>query len=140
MGDNDYLALGDWNAYCSMCGRKRKASKMVRNWQGMYRCPEHNEERQPQDFARGVADQIGVPWAQDQGPDFIMICSYNDRSGIPGYCGPGCAIPGNTNYLQNMISDWSPANPLIVPNVNNAVPGYDYPGLAIPSIPYKLGV
>ena len=49
-----------------MCGRKRKAAELVRNWQGLYRCPEHNEPRQPQDFARGVPDKMGVPWAQPE--------------------------------------------------------------------------
>lgn len=60
----DYYDEGTWNASCSMCGRKRKASDLVRNWQGLYRCPEHNEERQPQDFARGIKEDMGVPWAQ----------------------------------------------------------------------------
>jgi len=63
-GRADYLQLGDWNASCSMCGRKRKASQMVRNWQGLYRCPEHDDQRQPQDFVRAVPDIMSVPWAQ----------------------------------------------------------------------------
>lgn len=94
-GPNDYWEEGDWNAACSMCGRKRKASQMVRNWQGLYRCPEHNESRQPQDFARGLPDNMGVPWAQFEEVSYVMICTTNTRSGIPGYAGPGCAIPGN---------------------------------------------
>jgi len=63
-GRADYLELGDWNAQCSMCNRKMKASMMVKNWQGMYRCPEHNEPRQPQDFVRAVPDIMSVPWSQ----------------------------------------------------------------------------
>lgn len=63
-GRADYLALGNWNALCSMCGRKRKASEMVRNWEGQYRCPVHNEIRQPQDFVRGVPDIMTPPWVQ----------------------------------------------------------------------------
>ncbi len=65
-GRADYYKFGDFNAACSMCGRKRKASELVRNWQGLFRCPEHNEPRQPQDFARGVPDKMGVPWAQPE--------------------------------------------------------------------------
>lgn len=65
-GRADYLLLGDWNAACSMCGRKRKASQLVRNWQGLYRCPSHNEPRQPQDFVRNVKDVMTVPWAQPE--------------------------------------------------------------------------
>lgn len=72
-GQADHLVLGDWNAACSMCGRKRKASEMVRNWQGLYRCPIHNETRQPQDFARGIKENIGVPWAQLELIEFTSI-------------------------------------------------------------------
>lgn len=72
MGRADYLALGDWNAVCSMCGRKRKASELQRNWQGMWRCPEHNEPRQPQDFVRAVPDVQTAPWVQSPVDIFVM--------------------------------------------------------------------
>jgi len=62
-GMADYWAPGDWNAACSLCGRKRKFTYLERNWQGMYRCPEHNEPRQPQDFVRGIPDKMGVPYS-----------------------------------------------------------------------------
>ena len=94
-GRADYYKDGSWNAYCSMCGRKRKADEMVRNWQGMYRCPEHDEPRQTQDFARGVPENIGVPWAQEPTPLMINICSINTRSAVPGVALPGCMVPGN---------------------------------------------
>lgn len=93
-GRADYLALGDFNAACSMCGRKRKASMLVRNWQGLYRCPEHNEPRQPQDFARGVKEVISPPWAQIETDQFITFCSFNGRSAIPGWAEAGCMISG----------------------------------------------
>lgn len=94
-GRADYLEVGDYNAACSMCGRKRKASQLVKNWQGLYRCPEHNEPRQPQDFARGVKDVMTVPWAQLETDVFIQTCSMNGQSAIPGEAEPGCMIPGN---------------------------------------------
>lgn len=72
-GRADYLLLGDWNVACSMCGRKRKASELVKNWQGQYRCPEHNEPRQPQDFARGIKEVISPPWAQIETDKFITF-------------------------------------------------------------------
>jgi hypothetical protein len=72
-GRADLLELGTFNAACSMCGRKRKASQLVRNWQGLYRCPEHNEPRQPQDFARGVKDDMSVPWNQHTLKDFVLV-------------------------------------------------------------------
>jgi len=63
-GRADYLALGDWNAVCYQCGRKRKASQLKRYWQGYYVCPEHWEIRQPQDFVRAVPDVQTPPWTQ----------------------------------------------------------------------------
>lgn len=63
-GRADYLALGDWNAVCFECGRKRKASMLRKHWQGYYVCSEHWEPRQPQDFVRNVPDVMTVPWAQ----------------------------------------------------------------------------
>ena len=68
----DYFKPGDWNALCSMCGAKKKASQLVKNWQGQWRCPEHNEPRQPQDFVRSVPDDQSVPWSQDPTDTFIF--------------------------------------------------------------------
>ena len=96
MGRADYFELGDWNAACSMCGRKRKASQMVRNWQGLYRCPEHNEARQPQDFVRSTPDVMSVPWAQPQTDSFVTFCTFNGTSAIPDWAEPDCAIPDRT--------------------------------------------
>jgi hypothetical protein len=98
-GQADYYSDGDFNAYCSMCGRKRKASTMDRNWQGLYRCPVHNEARQPQDFVRGVKDDTSVPWAQILSDnDFVFICSINTQCSLPGFGLPGCMMPGNSHF------------------------------------------
>jgi hypothetical protein len=94
MGRADHLELGDWNAVCSLCGFKRKASTMVRNWQGFYRCPEHNEPRHPQDFVRGEQDIQTVPWSQPPTETFVNICSFDGISAVPGVGLPGCMIPG----------------------------------------------
>lgn len=75
MGRADFLSLGDWNVVCFQCGFKRKASTMERNWQGYYVCPEHNEPRQPQDFARGVPDNQIPPWVQ---PAPAVIYTYTN--------------------------------------------------------------
>lgn len=97
-GRADYLALGDWNAVCSLCGFKRKAGEMVKNWQGYWRCPEHNEPRQPQDFVRGEQDVQTVPWAQPPTHLYSEICTLNGLSAITGYSLPGCMLPGNNRY------------------------------------------
>lgn len=98
MGRADFLRLGDWNVACSQCGRKRKASTMVKNWQGMWRCPEHNEPRQPQDFVKGVREHITPPFVQPQVDVYNYVCSINGQSGLPGVGTPGCMLPGSTYY------------------------------------------
>lgn len=102
MGRADNLELGTWNAACSLCGAKRKANQLVKNWQGFYRCPEHNEPRQSQDFVRGVEDKMGVPWSQPPNDIEIFFCTLNGQSAIPGVAFPGCMIPGNTVYSPEL--------------------------------------
>lgn len=104
MGEADYLKLGDWNATCSMCGFKRKAGTLVKNWQGMWRCPKHNEPRQSQDFVRGVPDIQTPPWVQPPGADtFLAVCSPNSRSAIPAYAEPGCMLPGYLDPINTIF-------------------------------------
>jgi hypothetical protein len=94
MGRADYLELGTWNALCSLCGRKRKANTMVKNWQGLYRCPEHDEPRHPQDFVRAVPDVQTPPWVQRPPADvFVVLCSPTDRSALPDLAIPDCVLP-----------------------------------------------
>lgn len=131
MPKEDAFVSGEWNAACSMCGRKRKASQLVRNWQGMYRCPEHNEERQPQDFVRGVREVITVPWAQPETDTNISVCSLNGQSSIPGWAVPGCEIPGRTYLNPDEGIDYD-----VPPNCTiytlTAIPAYAGPGCSIP--------
>jgi len=93
-----YFEPGAWNAICSICGRKRKSTEMVKNWQGYWRCPEHNEPRQPQDFVTGIQDIQTVPWSQPPASLYIAICTMNTQSAFPGIGVPGCMKPGNTVY------------------------------------------
>lgn len=94
MGQADYLKLGDYNAVCSMCGFKFKASSLQLNWQGMYRCARCNEPRQPQDFVRAVPDIQTPPWVQPPSEIMLPQCSWEGRQGITGIGIAGCAING----------------------------------------------
>jgi hypothetical protein len=105
MARSNYFAPGDHNALCSMCGRKRKASELVKNWQGAYRCPEHNEPRHPQDFAKGIQEHPGVAWSQAPNDVFVVFCTAQGSSSIPNWATPGCAIPSR---LFN-LSKWNGA-------------------------------
>lgn len=93
-GPTEYFSPGDWNALCSMCGRQMKASMMVKNWMGAWRCPEHDEMRQPQDFAKGELEYPVPPFTQDPPDNYILVCSPAGSSASPGYATPGCMIPG----------------------------------------------
>lgn len=91
-GRADYLELGDWNAVCFECGRKRKASTLKKHWQGYWVCPEHWEPRHPQDFVRGVKDTITPPFQQPPEDTFVGVCTWQGRQGIVGYGVVGCMI------------------------------------------------
>jgi len=91
-GRADFLDLGNWNAQCSMCGRKRKGGDLVQNWQGLWRCPEHNEPRQPQDFVRPVADNQLPPFVQTNTYNFVYVCDPEGVTAISDYAVADCAI------------------------------------------------
>lgn len=93
MTRRDYLALGDWNAECSMCGRKFKASELSKHWEGMYRCRDCYEERHPQDFVRGITEAITPPWVQKPPDTYIYFCTAAGTSAMPGASIPGCMLP-----------------------------------------------
>ena len=94
-GRADYFALGDWNVVCYQCGRKRKASTVIKHWQGYYVCKEHWEPRQPQDFVRNVPDIQTPPWAQPMpAPVFRTYCTIEGSTGITGIGIAGCAVAG----------------------------------------------
>jgi len=101
----DYLALGDWNAVCFECGRKRKGSSLKKNWQGYWVCPEHWEARQPQDFVRATVDIQTPPWVQQPSDTFALMCTPNGTSAIPGQMEPGCIIPAYLSPMYNPDSD-----------------------------------
>lgn len=102
-GVADFYSPGDFNAVCSMCGKKRKASTMERNWQGLYRCPEHNEQRQPQDFVRATKDDTSVPWAQLPAGAFTSFCTLNTQSALADIGVADCMRADNTYYDPNGV-------------------------------------
>lgn len=106
-GRADFLELGDWNAVCGQCGRKRKASTMRMlpagvPGAGFYVCfPEHWDARHPQEFVRSVPDDMSVPWAQPPVNSFVPVCTPNGISAVPGQIQPGCVIPGYLSPAYN---------------------------------------
>ena len=75
MGHADYLRNGDWNAICDRCGSKFKFSQLKLEWDGLYVCTANGcwEPRQPQDYVKGVRDDMAVPVSRpDQPPIYIQ--------------------------------------------------------------------
>lgn len=86
---------GQWNAYCSMCGRQKKSGELLKHWQGQYRCQRCWEPRHPQDFVRNLPPELPIPWSQNTPPgDLPSLCTPNGQSAVPGTAEPGCMIPG----------------------------------------------
>ena len=97
MPNADFYDSGSWNAYCSMCNGTYKASELKKHWQGMWRCHKCWEPRNAQDFVKAGPPDEPPPFIQPPNDVFVEdICTLNNRSGIPDYATPGCAIPGNT--------------------------------------------
>lgn len=77
-----YYKKGDWNVIEDIGGRKVKASKTRKRWDGFRVLDQDYEERHPQDFVRAVPDDQSVPWTRSEGEDkSINPCVYWD-SGI----------------------------------------------------------
>jgi hypothetical protein len=87
-----YFEPGSWNAVCSMCGRERKSSRLIKNWQGQWRCPEHNEPRHPQDFVRPHSEEKPPAWTQNPSDTFVVECTLNGVNAIADYGTADCAI------------------------------------------------
>jgi hypothetical protein len=126
---------GDWLATCFQCGQRKLASTLRKHWQGYWVCPEHWEERHPQDFVRGVQDIQTVPWSQPQWLNdndiAIAFCTISGRSAVPAHAIPGCLMPGNPTVDLELESPTIP--PLCDIYEIQGVPGWAGPGCAIPS-------
>lgn len=72
MSHKSVFINGEWNAICDVCGREYKASELQQRWDGMMCCHQDWEPRHPQDFVRGVADQISVPWSRPEPEDTFI--------------------------------------------------------------------
>ena len=73
---------GDWNAICDSCGKKLKASLLLKRWDGLMVCKSDWEPRQPQDFVRAKADLQAPKWTRPESPD-VFITSYNQLTATP---------------------------------------------------------
>lgn len=116
MGEADYFKLGDWNARCDRCGRKRKGSELRQQWNNLWVCPEHWEPRQPQDFVRSIVENPTPPFVRNPSDVFVQdgagaFCTPTGRTAIAGVGIAGCAVAGfiDPAYDPN-VDDGGPFN------------------------------
>jgi len=70
---HNYYVRGEWNAACDQCGRVFKSGQMRLRWDNARVCSACWEPRQPQDFVKGIPDNMSVPWARPWVPNFGTI-------------------------------------------------------------------
>jgi hypothetical protein len=73
-GPKDYLKVGDWNAFCDVCGFKYKASELRKRWDGMMVCADDLEPRHPQDYLKAVQEKPAPPFSRprNDGPSPLI--------------------------------------------------------------------
>lgn len=138
-GKADYFAKGEWNFYCDLCGAKTKSSDGVKTWNNLYVCRHHKEVRNPQDFLRGVKEDMSVPWSRPtsvgQQP---FVCTFWGSSAYSDLAEADCAQADNAPLTFGIL--FSMKYPIPPSQVAlfaaSGVPGYAIPGLAIPGNPY----
>ena len=72
MGQADFLRVGDYNAICDVCGRKFKFSRLRQKWDNTWACEQDWEPRQPQDYLRGIPDNMSVPLSRPDPPTLFL--------------------------------------------------------------------
>ena len=74
MGHADYYRSGTYNGICDRCGSKFKFSDLKLEWDGLYVCTANGcwEPRQPQDYVKGVMDNMAVPVSRPDQPNVFL--------------------------------------------------------------------
>lgn len=69
MGHADYLLVGSNNTICDQCGRKFKAKDLKEQWDGLWTCSRCWDYRHPQEYVRGVKDNMTPALSRPEAPD-----------------------------------------------------------------------
>jgi hypothetical protein len=74
VGRKDYYSHGNYNVICDLCGQKFKATELTMQWNYLFTCSTCYEPRNPQDFVKGIRDDMKVPIARPDAttPTFIV--------------------------------------------------------------------
>jgi len=68
MSGVDYFEDGAWNVRCQECFRKYKSFSLRKRWDNFWVCDFCFEQRNPQDFIRGIPDNPSTPWRTGDDP------------------------------------------------------------------------
>lgn len=131
-GGRDFLLLGDFNVMCAYCGRKRKASELKRDndfARGLWCCPEHADDRHPQEYARGVKENMAAPFVQ---PPIVAFTSL-----AAGF--PLSILPNPVQLLlqagQNIVTEGPPIDITTEGGSDLITEAFNYVGVARAVIP-----
>lgn len=105
----NWLKLGDYNAVCDSCGRKFKASSLLKRWDGLFVCKDDYEIRHPQLSLRVHGDKQTVPIPRpDQVIDtFIQVCYVWQSSGYADLATADCARADNNSIPYKTLLQFS---------------------------------
>lgn len=79
MGRADYYNGGNYNGICDHCGKKFKFSQLKMEWDGLFVHEECWDYRNPQDYVRGVRDNMSVPISRPEAPDIYVVNTQIDK-------------------------------------------------------------
>lgn len=80
MPQHNFFVMGQWNACCDQCGRVFKSGQLRPRWDNAMVCAQCWEPRHPQDYLRGIPDNMAVPWSRPWVPGFLVDPTYEDNA------------------------------------------------------------
>lgn len=103
MPEHGFYLKGQWNAQCDICGLVFKSGELKEAWDKSMRCSQCWEPRHPQDFVKGVQDNMSTPWARPiQLPDGITALVAPLTAGAAAFssvAGGGATFPSPNNGI-----------------------------------------
>ncbi len=94
------VRLGDYYAYCDVCGRRFFASRLVLRWDGLRVCRKDWEARPAQEFVKGIPDPVPPPWVRPEPATvYELYCTAAGSSAMAGEAVSGCMRPGQYMYF-----------------------------------------
>lgn len=104
---NTYYKSGQWNAICDRCGFEYKSSQLRKTWDGLMVCNKDWEQRNAQEFVRGVSDQQAPSWTRPEPKDGLVQIGYSATISIDASSGSDF----NIGILTGNTTIASPSNP-----------------------------